>query len=71
MRIAVVVIVGGALLGCAAPAPPIAAEASDPGVATRPVTYRPVVDDYISRRPVEPEDWRRRNEQVAPNGGDQ
>lgn len=72
MRSAIILFAGGVLAGCTtAPPAPILAEASEPAVATRPVTYRPVVDNYVPRRPVDPEDWRQRNREVAPNGGDQ
>jgi hypothetical protein len=72
MRSAFILVAGGVLAGCAnVPPGPILANASDPTVATRPVTYRPVVDSYIPRRPADPEDWRERNRQVGPEGGDQ
>lgn len=72
MRSAIILVAGGVLAGCAAaPPPPVLAEASDLAVGTRPVIYRPVVDNYVPRRPVDPEDWSQRNRQVAPNGGDQ
>ena len=72
MRMTVLVVTGGFLGGCAAvQPPPLVADASVPALATGPVAYRSVVGDYVPRRPVDPEDWRERNRQVAPNGGDQ
>ena len=72
MRSAVILVAGGVLAGCATvPPAPILADASDPALATRPVPYRAVVENYVPRRPADPEDWRERNRQVAPEGGDQ
>ena len=72
MRSAFILVAGGLLAGCAnVPPGPILANASDPTLAARPVPYRSVVANYVPRRPGEPEDWRDRNRQVAPEGGDQ
>ena len=72
MRSAFILVAGGALAGCAnVPPGPILADASDPTLAARPVPYRSVVANYVSRRPADPEDWRERNRQVSRSGGDQ
>lgn len=71
MRFAAILVVSGVLAGCAVEPPPLVADSSVPALATGPVAYRPVVDGYVSRRPGDPEDWRERNRQVAPNGDDQ
>lgn len=71
MKFAAILVAGGVLAGCAVEDPPIGADASVPALSTGPVSYRPVVDNYVPRRPVDPDDWRERNRQVAPNGGDQ
>ena len=71
MKFAAILVASGVLAGCAVEPPPLGADASVPDVSTGPVAYRPVVDDYVPRRPVQPEDWRERNRQVAPEGGGQ
>lgn len=72
MKSAVILVASGVLAACAmAPPAPVLVDASDPAVGTRPVAYRPVVDNYVPRRPVNPEDWRERNRQIAPDGDDQ
>lgn len=71
MKFAAILVASGALAGCAVQPPPLVADASVPALATGPVAYRSVVADYVPRRPVDPEDWRERNRQVAPEGGDQ
>ncbi len=68
MKLAAILVASGILAGCAVEAPPIGADASIPSLSTGPVAYRSVVDNYVPRRPVEPEDWRERNRQVAPDG---
>lgn len=71
MKFAAILVASGVLAGCAVEPPPLVANASVPALGTGPVAYRPVVDGYVPRRPMEPEDWRERNRQVAPDGGDQ
>ena len=71
MKLAAILVAGGVLAGCAVEAPPLGPDASAASPSAGPVAYRPVVDDYVPRRPVEPEDWRDRNRQVAPDGAEQ
>lgn len=54
--------------GCAAEPPRVFqnADASDPNVRVPPSNYRPVLDSYVSRRPVEPAPWTGRNDGAAP-----
>ena len=55
------------LAACATPAP--FSQQADPANADAPAraaVYRPVTDGYVSRRPVEPDDWRGSNDAVAP-----
>jgi hypothetical protein len=39
---------------------------ADPDARVRPAPYRSVTSGYVSRRPVEPQPWRGRNDAVAP-----
>lgn len=71
MKFAAILVASATLAGCAGEAPPLGADASVPNLSTGPVPYRSVVGNYVPRRPVEPEDWRERNRQAAPEGGDQ
>ena len=54
--------------GCVAipPRPLQGADASNPDVRVPPVAYRPVLGTYLSQRPVEPTQWRERNDRAAP-----
>ncbi|BCH22364.1 hypothetical protein MesoLjLc_21080 [Mesorhizobium sp. L-8-10] len=54
--------------GCAATTPPDVLPAynpADPAMGIRDTHYHPVVD-YVRREPVDPQDWRRQNEQLSP-----
>lgn len=67
MKSPLLILAGGLLTGCAAqPLAPVAADASDPAAATRPIAYQPVVAGYTPGRPVEPGDWLDLNRQVSP-----
>lgn len=60
----------GIAVGCVAtPLAPLTADPSSPttGMAVAPA-YASTVAGYVARRPVEPEDWRTRNQSVAPGG---
>lgn len=66
-RLVLTVAVAALLAACAIPAP--FSQQIDPAnadVPTQATGYRPVTDGYVSRRPVEPADWRGSNDSVAP-----
>ncbi|RTM09254.1 MAG: hypothetical protein EKK31_06695 [Hyphomicrobiales bacterium] len=55
--------------GCAATTPPDVLPAfnpSDPVIGIRDAHYHPVVADYHSREPVDPQNWRRLNNELSP-----
>lgn len=55
--------------GCASSPPPNvlpAFNAADPVMGLRDTHYHPVIVDYHHREPVDPENWRRQNEQLSP-----
>ena len=55
------------LSGCSTlPPPPLDASAADPKAHARPVSYRSAIGGFVSRRPVDPGDWKTTNERVAP-----
>ena len=55
------------LSGCSAlPPPPLDTSAADPKAHARPVPYRSAIGGFVSRRPVDPDDWKTTNERVAP-----
>jgi hypothetical protein len=61
--------------GCASSPPPEVLPAfnpADPVMGLRDTHYRPVIIDYHHRDPVDPQNWRRQNEQLSPAqpGGD-
>ncbi|WP_157020033.1 hypothetical protein [Mesorhizobium xinjiangense] len=60
------------LAACAATPPAVLPmfNAADPRLGPRDTHYHPVVVDYTHREPVEPEDWRRLNEQLSPSDGE-
>lgn len=68
-------LVGVALLGlltasCAALPERLTAGAdpSDPSVKISAASYRPVLNGYVSQRPVAPAPWREQNDRAAPAG---
>ena len=68
MRFFLLGAIGILLTGCSA-APELGMrEASDPDQEITPAAYRPVLGDYQSRRPAEPQDWQQLNRRVAPGG---
>ncbi|RWB27469.1 MAG: hypothetical protein E5V25_23590 [Mesorhizobium sp.] len=55
--------------GCAATMPPDILPAfnpADPVLGIRDAQYHPVIADYHHREPVDPQNWRRLNEERAP-----
>lgn len=55
--------------GCAATTPPDVLPAfnpSDPAFGTRDAHYHPVIADYHQREAVDPQNWRRLNEERSP-----
>lgn len=55
--------------GCAATTPPNVLPAfnpADPVMGIRDAHYHPVIADYHHREPVDPENWRRLNEERSP-----
>ena len=53
--------------GCSAPpTSPFAADPADASARAPAVRYRPVLEPYTARRPVEPGPWREQNERVTP-----
>ena len=55
--------------GCAATTPPDVLPAfnpSDPVMGIRDTHYHPVLADYHSREPVDPQNWRRLNDKLSP-----
>lgn len=55
--------------GCAATTPPDIRPAfnpADPVMGIRDAHYHPVIVDYHHREPVDPQNWRRLNEERAP-----
>jgi hypothetical protein len=55
--------------GCAASAlPDVAplADPADPTLGLSDLRYRPVVGDYQHRQPVDPQNWRKLNEDLSP-----
>lgn len=53
--------------GCAPTTPQTTgADASDPQALAPAATYRPVLGNYTSQRPVEPLPWTERNQSVTP-----
>lgn len=71
MKVLLLGAVGALLIGCSA-APDLGIrDASDPRQESARVAYRPVLDGYQTRRPVEPQGWSQLNRRVAPGGGDQ
>lgn len=59
--------------GCAATTPSNVLPAfnpADPAMGVRDVHYHPVIADYNRREPVDPQNWRRLNQERSPaNGG--
>ena len=58
--------------GCAATTPPDVLSALNPADPTMNVSnghYHPVVVDYQRRDPVDPQNWRRLNDNLAPKKG--
>jgi hypothetical protein len=59
----------GALALCACSALPPAVHdrrAADPAASAPPVIYRSAIGGFVSRRPVDPDDWKSTNERVTP-----
>lgn len=55
------------LSGCSTlPPPSLDTRAADPKAHAGPVAYRSAVGGFVSRRPVDPDDWKATNERVAP-----
>jgi hypothetical protein len=57
------------LSGCASSPPPDvlpAYSAADPVMGLRDAHYHPVVSDYQHREPVDPQNWRKLNEELSP-----
>jgi hypothetical protein len=55
--------------GCASSSPPDVLPAfspADPVMGIRNAHYRPVIADYHHREPVDPQNWRRLNEERSP-----
>jgi hypothetical protein len=58
-----------AIAGCTATIPPNVLPAfnpADPEMGIRDTHYHPVVVDYNHREPVDPQNWRRLNEELSP-----
>ena len=56
--------------GCAATTPPdilAAFNPADPVMGIRDTHYHPVIVDYNHREPVDPQNWRRLNEENSPS----
>lgn len=69
-RTATYVVVLCLLTATCSPPPGRLAAAADPSDATARVpttAYRPVLDGYVSQRPVVPGPWREQNERVTPH----
>jgi len=55
------------LSGCSTLTPrPLDTSAADPKTHARPAGYRSAIGGFVSRRPVDPDDWKTTNERVAP-----
>lgn len=55
------------LSACSAlPPPPLDRSAADPKAHTHSITYRSAIGRFVSKRPVDPDDWKATNERVAP-----
>ena len=55
--------------GCTTAPPPDIMPAfspADPTLGIRPTRHRPVIVDYQPRRPVDPQNWRRLNDDLSP-----
>ncbi|RWA75382.1 MAG: hypothetical protein EOQ28_09810 [Mesorhizobium sp.] len=55
--------------GCAATTPPDVLPAfnpADPVMGVRDAHYHPIVDSYRHREPVDPQNWRRLNDELSP-----
>ncbi len=55
--------------GCAATTPPTVLPSfspADPALGVRDVHYNPVIADYRHREPVDPQNWRRLNQERSP-----
>jgi hypothetical protein len=70
MKIASLAILGSLFVaGCASSSPPDVLPAfspADPVMGVRNAHYHPVIADYHHREPVDPQNWRRLNEERAP-----
>lgn len=71
MKIASIAILASLFVaGCAATTPPDILPAfnpADPVMGIRDAHYHPVIADYHHREPVDPQNWRRLNEQRSPS----
>ena len=68
MKILLLGVVGTLLIGCSA-APELGfRDASDPDQEIARSAYQPVLGEYQSRRPAEPQSWQQLNRRVAPGG---
>jgi hypothetical protein len=70
INVAALLLLAGVVAGCTSgrSAPIAAADPSDPDAPVRAVRYSPVLDGYVSQRPVGPKPWREQNERVTPRG---
>ncbi|RWP44792.1 MAG: hypothetical protein EOR04_04075 [Mesorhizobium sp.] len=70
MKIASLAILASlSVAGCAATTPPDVLPAfnpADPVMGIHDAYYRPVIADYHHRKPADPQNWRRLNEERAP-----
>jgi hypothetical protein len=70
MKIASIAILASLFVaGCAATTPPDVLPAfnpADPVMGIRDAHYHPVIADYRHREPVDPQNWRRLNEERTP-----
>ncbi|WP_040485789.1 hypothetical protein [Lutibaculum baratangense] len=69
MKLPLLLALPALVAGCASvPPAPLVANPLAAGNSSFTRTYVPATGGYVSRRPVEPSDWRSMNERVAPGG---